>query len=81
MENHQLIGLQYNQLIKKLGAPNVSNPLSNTISYTIDTEYGGIDAISSNNLVIGFSKVSLVTDFDLVEYKICLTHYLILAAK
>ncbi len=68
MENHQLIGLQYNQLIKKLGTPNVLNPLSNMILYTINTEYCGIDAISSNNLVIGFSKVSLVTDFDLVEY-------------
>lgn len=67
VDNHKLIGLHYNQLIEKLGAPNDSNPLSNTISYTVATEYRGIDVISSSNLVIGFSKDSLVTDFDLVE--------------
>ena len=71
MNNHQLKGLKYNQIIDLLGEPeNYSDEEPNTITYNIVTDYGrDIDPVFIKNLEVKFSSDSILTDVNINEIK------------
>jgi hypothetical protein len=71
MNNHQLKGLTYKQLIDLLGEPEMyPDEEPNTVTYNILTDYGrDIDPVYIKNMEVKFSSDSIVTDVSINEIK------------
>lgn len=71
LNNHLKSGMKYSQVICLLGNPeNFQDIETNQIVYEISTDYGNdIDPIRGKNLIINFSKDSLVTNFKIENWK------------
>ncbi|QJD96109.1 hypothetical protein HH214_09590 [Mucilaginibacter robiniae] len=66
--NNKLVGMNYNQLIAKLGTPD--NKGGGLISYKIMVEYGGgIDPVYTKELRFAVSKDSLISSYKVVEWR------------
>lgn len=71
VNNHQLKGLTYKQVIDLLGKPErYSDEEPNTATYNIVTDYGlDIDPVYLKHLEVKFSSDSFVTDVNIREIK------------
>jgi hypothetical protein len=71
MNNHQLKGLTYRQLVDLLGEPeNYSDAEPNVAYYNVVTDYGrDIDPVYIKNLEVKFGCDSIVTDVNINEIK------------
>lgn len=71
MNNHQLKGLTYKQLMELLGKPeNDSDAEPNVACYNIVTDYGrDIDPVYIKNLQVKFNADSIVTEVAISEIK------------
>jgi hypothetical protein len=71
MNNHQLKGLAYKQLVELLGEPeNNSDAEPNVAYYNVVTDYGrDIDPVYVKNLQVKFNSDSIVTDVVISEIK------------
>lgn len=68
IEHHKLKGLRYQELINLLGEPNVSDSVG--MQYDIEIKYGGnIDPEYVKGLYFTFSKDSVITNFQIKEWK------------
>ena len=69
--NYKITGLTYKQLIDLLGKPQgVIDSNKNTIFYDVDIDYGhDIDPVYTKTLQIYFNSDSVVTAFNLEEWK------------
>ena len=66
--NYKLTGLKYSQLIDLLGIPDSKD--SSSLSYKIIVDYGNdIDPVYAKNLDFTFSKDSVITSFNIDEWK------------
>jgi hypothetical protein len=71
MANYLHPGMSYNEIIKFLGKPeDYSDSDPNTMAYEISVDYGkDIDPIKGKNLIIAFSKDSVILNFKVEEWK------------
>ena len=71
VQNHQLIGLSYKQLVELLGEPeNYSGAEPNVAYYNVLTHYGrDIDPVYIKNLQVKFNSDSIVTNVNIGEIK------------
>ena len=71
MNNYQLKGLTYKQLIDLLGEPeSYSDGEPNIVTYNIVTDYGrDIDPVYIKNMEVKISSDSIVTDVNINEIK------------
>lgn len=69
LNNHQLKGLTYKQLVELLGEPkNNSDAEQNVAYYNVVTDYGrDIDPVYVKNLQVKFNSDSIVTDVGISE--------------
>jgi hypothetical protein len=69
IENHQIKGLTYKQLVDSIGEPRIDSG-SYEAYYNIELDYGwDIDPVYSKDLVIQLNRDSVVTGFDFKEWK------------
>jgi hypothetical protein len=69
IENHQIRGLTYKQLVESIGEPRMDSG-SYEAYYNIELDYGwDIDPVYSKDLVIQLNRDSVVTGFDFKEWK------------
>jgi hypothetical protein len=69
IENHQIKGLIYKQLVDSIGEPRMDSG-SYEAYYNIELDYGwDIDPVYSKDLVIQLNRDSVVTGFDFKEWK------------
>jgi hypothetical protein len=67
-QNYQLRGLKYSEVTNLLGIPDSKD--SNSLTYKIIVEYrADIDPVYTKDLHIYFSKDSIITSFDVKEWK------------
>lgn len=67
-ENHILKGLQYSELVSKLGEPDFWEPENKTIYYGLANNYGSdIDPTGQRALKFQFSSDSIITKFEIIE--------------
>jgi hypothetical protein len=67
LKNYKLIGLSNRQMLQLLGAP--ANYTDTTKTYYVLTEeYDSIDPVSGKNLIITFSKDSIITHAQIKEW-------------
>jgi outer membrane protein assembly factor BamE (lipoprotein component of BamABCDE complex) len=70
MANHRIKGLTYDQVIDSLGAPQRRDSLKFTYQILDNSfQFGQNKPIYKKNLVVYFSKDSIVTKFEVSEYK------------
>jgi len=71
IQSHLNSKLTYNQVINKLGKPDIKNDIEErTIAYHISEKYGwNIDPIEIKTLFITFTKDSIVGKTELKHYK------------
>jgi len=67
VENHKLVGAKYDEVINLLGQPNTHDSMS--FSYDITIDYFGIDPVYVKCLEFVISKDSVVTAFQVKEWK------------
>ncbi len=67
VENHKLKGAKYSEVISLLGQPNAHDSMS--FSYDIGIDYSGIDPVYVKSLEFVFSKDSVITAFNIEEWK------------
>ena len=66
--NYKLVGLKYSELVKLLGIPDAKDSIS--LTYRITVDYGGdIDPVYMKELNFYFSKDSVITSFEIDEWK------------
>jgi hypothetical protein len=66
--NYKLVGIKYSDLTKLLGTPDNGDSVS--VSYEIELDYGfDIDPIYSKDLYFFISKDSVVTSYEIKEWK------------
>jgi hypothetical protein len=66
--NYKLTGLKYNEVIQLLGEPNFSDSVS--FAYKVIEDYGtDIDPVYTKNLDFEFNKDSVITSYQIVEWK------------
>ena len=66
--NYKLVGIKYSQLIGLLGIPDSKD--SNSLSYKIVVDYGhDIDPVYTKNLDFTYSNDSIITSFNVNEWK------------
>jgi len=69
IENHQIKGLTYKQMVDSIGEPNI-DPGSYKAYYNIILNYGwDIDPVYTKDLVIQLDRDSVVTGFKVKEWK------------
>jgi len=69
IENHQIKGLTYKQLVDNIGEPHFDSGSKNAY-YNIILDYGwDIDPVYSKDLVIQLNRDSVVTSFEIKEWK------------
>jgi hypothetical protein len=69
VNNHQIKGLTYKQLVDSIGEPRIDSN-SHEAYYNIILDYGlDIDPVYSKELIIQFDRDSIVKDFKLKEWK------------
>jgi hypothetical protein len=68
IQNHNLKGLHYNELIKKLGPPDFWEPENRVIYFGLATNYGvDLDPTGQRSLKFQFSLDSIITNFAIDE--------------
>lgn len=69
LKNHQIKGLTYKQLIDSIGEPHLDSG-SYEAYYNIILDYGwDIDPVYSKNLILQLNRDSVVTGFEIKEWK------------
>jgi len=69
VSNHKLVGLSYAQLIKYLGKPDAKE--DKLVIYHLIIDYGNdIDPTYTKNLVLTYSKDSVITSLKVVEHRL-----------
>jgi len=70
VQHHQIKGLTYRQLIDAIGEPQQFEKDSTEVYYEIETNYGSdIDPVSGKDLIIKLNKDSIVTGYQIREWK------------
>lgn len=69
VSNHKLVGLSYAQLISYLGKPDAKEDKSIIYHIIIDYE-NDIDPTYTKNLVLTYSKDSVITSLKVVEHRL-----------
>ena len=71
LQNHDLKGLTYKQLIDKLGEPSICETCNdNTLNYEIVVEYNfDIDPVYIKTLEFHYNQDSIITDWKIIEFK------------
>jgi len=67
VENHQLKGVRYNEVVKMLGQPDIRDSAS--FNYEIAIDYSGIDPVYIKYLEFNFSRDSIITAFHVEEWE------------
>jgi hypothetical protein len=68
LKNHQLVGLNYNQVVELLGIPQFEDTAK--LSYEILMDYGrDIDPIHTKFLTLSMTKDSIVSSFAIDEWR------------
>jgi hypothetical protein len=70
-KNHLKSGMKYSEVISFLGQPeNIQSPKDGEIIYELQVEYGSdIDPISGKNLILNFSKDSILSKYKIEDWK------------
>lgn len=69
-QNYHLAGLKLKELFELVGEPEWNRIGEiNTIYYEIKTKYHVIDPVSGKDLIIKFDKDSIVTSFEVNQWK------------
>ncbi|MFN8359967.1 MAG: hypothetical protein U0264_08620 [Candidatus Kapaibacterium sp.] len=70
VENYQLKGKKYNNLVELLGEPQSNLDSTLKIFYDIDIDYGyDIDPVYTKTLSIVFDKDTVVNSFEILVWK------------
>jgi len=68
--NNKLKGIKYSELVELLGEPDYKGEEENEIKYEILIDYGrDIDPVYTKDLIFVISSDSLVTSWDIKEWK------------